>query len=90
MGLISFITGSDNRKHLKKLEAIALKVEDYEEEYKKLSDDQLKAKTEEFRRRYKENYETLDDLCPKRSQRCAKQVGACSACGISTFRYSAA
>jgi preprotein translocase subunit SecA len=65
MGLISFITGSDNRKHLKKLEAIALKVEDYEEEYKKLSDDQLKAKTEEFRRRYKENYETLDDLLPE-------------------------
>ena len=25
MGLISFITGSDNRKHIKKLEAIAAK-----------------------------------------------------------------
>ena len=65
MGLISFITGSDNRKHLKKLEAIALKVEDYDEAFRKLSDDELKAKTEEFRRRYKENYESLDDLLPE-------------------------
>ena len=39
MGLISFITGSDNRKHLKKLETIALKVDEYEEAYRNLSDD---------------------------------------------------
>ncbi|MDE7394628.1 MAG: preprotein translocase subunit SecA, partial [Clostridiales bacterium] len=65
MGLISFITGSDNRKHLKKLEAIAAKVDSYEEAYKQLSDDELKAKTEEFKKRLKENYETLDDILPE-------------------------
>ncbi|MDE6399127.1 MAG: preprotein translocase subunit SecA [Clostridiales bacterium] len=65
MGLISFITGSDNRKHLKKLEAIAYKVEEYDEAYRKLTDDELKAKTEEFKRRLKENYETLDDILPE-------------------------
>ena len=65
MGLISFITGSDNRKHLKKLETIALKVDEYEEAYRNLSDDELKGKTEEFRKRLKENYETLDDLLPE-------------------------
>ena len=53
MGLISFITGSDNRKHLKKLEAIALKVEEYDEAYRQLTDEQLKAKTEEFKHRLK-------------------------------------
>ncbi len=65
MGLISFITGSDNRKHVKKLDAIANKVEKFEEEYKQLSEEQLKAKTAEFRDRLENNYETLDDLLPE-------------------------
>ncbi len=65
MGLISFITGRDNRKHLKKLEAIALKVEEYDEAYRQLTDEQLKAKTEEFKHRLKDNYETLDDILPE-------------------------
>lgn len=65
MGLISFITGSDNRRHIKKLNAIADKVERYEEEYKKLSDEQLKAKTAEFKDRLENNYETLDDILPE-------------------------
>ena len=65
MGLISFITGSDNRRHIKKLNAIADKVEKYEEEYKKLTDEQLKAKTAEFKDRLENNYETLDDILPE-------------------------
>ena len=65
MGLISFITGSDNRRHIKRLNAIADKVERYEEEYKKLSDEQLKAKTAEFKDRLENNYETLDDILPE-------------------------
>ncbi len=65
MGLISFITGSDNRKHIKKLEAIAAKIEKREEEYRALSDEQLKAKTAEFRDRLQNNYETLDDILPE-------------------------
>ena len=55
MGLISFITGSDNRKHLKRLEAIALKVDELEDEYRNLSEDELRGKTAEFKRRLKEN-----------------------------------
>ena len=65
MGLISFITGSDNRKQVKKLDAIANKVEAYQEEYKALSEEQLKAKTAEFRDRLENNYETLDDILPE-------------------------
>ena len=64
MGLISFIKGGDNRKQLKKLENIAYKVEKFDEAMQKLSDDELKAKTEEFKRRLA-NYETLDDILPE-------------------------
>ena len=39
MGLISFIAGSDNRKHIKKLDALANKVEKYEAEYRNLTDE---------------------------------------------------
>ena len=65
MGIISFITGSDNRKQVKKLDAIANKVEKYEDEYRALSEEQLKAKTAEFRDRLEHNYETLDDILPE-------------------------
>ncbi len=64
MGLISFIKGGDNRKQLKKLENIAYKIEKFDEVMQKLSDDELKAKTEEFKKRLS-NYETLDDILPE-------------------------
>ncbi|MBR1385715.1 MAG: preprotein translocase subunit SecA [Bacilli bacterium] len=51
-------------KELKKFSQIADKVEVLDEEYQKLSDDELKAKTEEFKTRLK-NGETLDDLLPE-------------------------
>ena len=65
MGLISFITGSDNRKQVKKLDAIANKVEAYQEEYKALSEEQLKPRPPKFRDRLENNYETLDDILPE-------------------------
>ncbi len=65
MGLISFITGSDNRKQVKKLDALASKVDRLEEEYKGYTDEQLKAKTAEFRDRLENNFETLDDILPE-------------------------
>ncbi|MBE5730452.1 MAG: preprotein translocase subunit SecA [Clostridiales bacterium] len=65
MGVISFIKGGNNRKQIKKLEAIAYKIDSYEEEFKKLTDEELKAKTEVFKKRLKENYETTDDILPE-------------------------
>ncbi|HOP57185.1 MAG TPA: preprotein translocase subunit SecA [Bacillota bacterium] len=50
-----------NRKILKRLEKTAEKVLALEDEFKQLSDDELKAKTDSFRERYKAG-ETLDDL----------------------------
>ncbi|MDR0425566.1 MAG: preprotein translocase subunit SecA [Clostridiales bacterium] len=65
MGLISFIKGGDNKRSIKKLEAIAQRVDELEDSYRKMSDDRLKAKTAEFKKRLKDNYETLDDLLPE-------------------------
>ena len=55
---------SDNGKHVKKLKKIADKVMAFEEEYKSLSNADLKNKTQEFKNRYKKG-ETLDDLLPE-------------------------
>ena len=65
MGLISFITGSDNRKHVKKLNALADKAEKFADVYAAMSDDELKEQTPLFKRRLQENYETLDDIMPE-------------------------
>ena len=62
MGLLSKIFRSENARNVAKLEKIALKVEALEEEYKKLTDEQLKAKTEEFKNRIAEGEKTIDVL----------------------------
>ena len=63
MGFLAklFDTG---RKELKRCQKIADIVMSYEESYRKLSDDELKAKTIEFKERYK-NGESLDSLLPE-------------------------
>lgn len=54
----------NDKKELKRLSGIADKVEEYSSDMKKLSDGQLRGKTEEFRGRYQAG-ETLDDLLPE-------------------------
>lgn len=51
----------NDKKDLKRLEHLATKVEALKEQTEKLSDEELQAKTEEFKARVK-NGETLDDL----------------------------
>ena len=65
MGLFSFIMGSDNRKHIKKLEQTADKIELLEEKFAAISDEELKGMTEQFKKRLNENYETLDHILPE-------------------------
>ncbi|MBN2503762.1 MAG: preprotein translocase subunit SecA, partial [Bacilli bacterium] len=50
-----------NKKILRKLEKTAQSVLDLSEDFKKLSDSELQAKTDEFRQRYQDG-ETLDSL----------------------------
>lgn len=52
---------SPEKKHFSKIENLAKQILSLEDDYRNLSDDQLKAKTVEFKRRYDEG-ETLDDL----------------------------
>lgn len=54
----------NDKKELKRLDGIANQVERHAEDMEKLSDEQLRAKTDEFRTRYK-NGETLDELLPE-------------------------
>ncbi|CCI82757.1 preprotein translocase subunit SecA [Lactobacillus hominis] len=53
-----------DKRELKKFEKLADKVEALASDYEKLSDEQLQAKTPEFRERIK-NGESLDDLLPE-------------------------
>ena len=54
----------NDKKELKRLSGIADKVEAFSSDMEKLSDGQLRGKTEEFRGRYQAG-ETLDDLLPE-------------------------
>ena len=64
MGLIESIFGSHSDHELKRIKPLVDKVFSYEEEYAKLSDHDLAAKTDGFRKRY-EDGESLDSLLPE-------------------------
>jgi len=61
---ISKIFGTHNDRELKTLMPIINKIESLEDEYRNISDEQLKAKTPEFIKRL-EAGETLDDILPE-------------------------
>ncbi len=61
MGLVTMFFGSHSQREVKRVNPIVDKIEALEPEYEKLSDDELRHKTEEFKERLK-NGETLDDL----------------------------
>src|SRR5699024_4203811 len=64
MSLIEKLFGNFSDKELKRIRPIAKKVEDLEPQMQKLSDEELRGKTAEFRERLK-NGESLDDLLPE-------------------------
>lgn len=64
MGLMEKIFGTYSDRELKKIEPLVNKVMSLESEMEKLSDAELKEKTEEFKNRIK-NGETTDDLLPE-------------------------
>ena len=63
------IFGTHSSHELKKIYPIADKVDALEEQFKKLTDDELRAKTDEFKQRY-QNGETLDQLLPEAFATC--------------------
>lgn len=64
MGLFDKVFGSYSDRELKKLKPLVDKVLSYDADTQKLTDSQLKEKTNEFKNRYN-NGETLDDLLPE-------------------------
>lgn len=58
------VSGNYNQKQINKIYAIVNEINHLYTEYDKLSDDQVKAKTDEFKTRLK-NWETLDDILPE-------------------------
>ena len=64
MGLFTKIFGTRSQRELKRIQPIADQVLALEESYAALSEDALKAKTQEFKDRYAQG-ESLDDLLPE-------------------------
>lgn len=64
MGFLEKLFGNYSKKEIKRIIPLQEKVLSYEEEYKKLSDAELKAKTIEFKERLNA-METLDDILPE-------------------------
>ena len=83
MGLKEKIFGDLNAKEVRKIEKIVDVVESYDESMQALSDDELRAKTAEFRERLAEG-ETLDDLLPEAFAVCRE--AAWRSLGMKHFR----
>ena len=64
MGFFEKIFGTHSEHELKRIESIVNHIESMEEEFKQLSDQELREKTTEFKSRIK-NGETLDDILPE-------------------------
>ncbi len=64
MGLAQKLFGTHSEHELKRIYPIADKIESYKESYGRLSDEELKAKTKEFKERLAKG-ETLDDILPE-------------------------
>jgi len=64
LSILKLFAGSHHRKFLRKCAPIVKRINALETEYQKLSDDQLRAKTEEFKNRHAKG-ESLDALLPE-------------------------
>jgi len=62
--VIKTIIGDKHKRILRKLQPVVERINQLDEEWNSLTDDQLRAKTDEFRKRFEEG-ETLEDLLPE-------------------------
>ena len=59
--ILKAVFGTKSKRDLKKMAPLVRKINAIEEEYQKLTDDELRAKTDEFKARLAKG-ETLDDI----------------------------
>ncbi len=71
MGLITKLFGTYSERELKAFTPIVDKIEAMADEYRALTDEELRAKTPEFKARLA-NGETLDDILPEAFATCAR------------------
>ena len=64
MGILSFLFSSENERNLKKLRKIADNVEALANKYKSMTDDELRACTEELKRQVQVDKKSLDEVLP--------------------------
>ena len=64
MNILNKVFGTHSERELKRIERIVKKIESYREAMGKLTDEELRGKTTEFKKRLTEG-ETLDDLLPE-------------------------
>lgn len=64
MGFLEKVFGSYSDKEIKKIKPVVAKINSLEPEMEALSDDELRAKTDEFRARLADGA-TLDDILPE-------------------------
>ncbi len=69
MGLLKKLFGTSSEKEIKAIKPLVDRIEALEGEYSALTDEQLKAKTPEFKERLR-NGESLDDLLPEAFAAC--------------------
>src|SRR5580700_7348748 len=62
--ILKKILGSKNQREVKRIWPVVHRVNEFEAEYQKLTDEQLRAKTEEFRKRLADGA-ALDDILPE-------------------------
>ncbi|MCX6825282.1 MAG: preprotein translocase subunit SecA [candidate division SR1 bacterium] len=76
---MKFIVGDYNQKQLNKYLPLIKKINDYSSQFDAFSDDQIKAKTQDFKERLAKG-ESLDDILPEAfatvKQACKRMVGA--------------
>ena len=71
MSILGKIFGDANERYIKSLEPVVVRINELEKEYEKFSDEQLKAKTEEFKNRLGPSTssgqagESIDDILPE-------------------------
>jgi len=77
--IMNFISGDYNQKQLNIYLPLIKQINEYSTQFDTLSDDQIKAKTQEFKDRLTKG-ETLDDLLPEAfaavKQACKRMVGS--------------
>jgi preprotein translocase subunit SecA len=77
------VFGTPNDRKVKSVRPLVAQINALEPEFAALSDDGLKAKTEEFKKRVQEGGESLDDLLPEAFANCRE--GARRALGLRAF-----